>query len=143
MAYFDLPEHELRTYRPERREPGDFDTFWTWTLQEAQDHASAATFERVPVPLTSVEVLDVVFSGANGDPVRGWLILPRDREGPLPCVVEFIGYGGGRGLPHEWLLYASAGYAHFVMDTRGQGSGWRSGDTADAGSGESPTCPVS
>jgi cephalosporin-C deacetylase len=45
--------------------------------------------------------------------------------------VEFIGYGGGRGLPHEWLLWASAGYAHFVMDTRGQGSSWRSGDTPD------------
>ncbi|HTF10379.1 MAG TPA: acetylxylan esterase, partial [Asanoa sp.] len=36
-----------------------------------------------------------------------------------------------RGMPLDWLAYASAGYAHFVMDTRGQGSTWRTGDTPD------------
>ena len=36
-------------------------------------------------------------------------------------MVEYIGYGGGRGLPHERVLWAAAGYAHFVMDTRGPG----------------------
>ncbi|WP_443044499.1 acetylxylan esterase [Streptomyces sp. DHE17-7] len=30
--------------------------------------------------------------------------------------MEFVGYGGGRGLPHEHLLWASDG--PFVMDTR-------------------------
>ena len=50
---------------------------------------------------------------------------------PLPVVVEFIGYGGGRQFGFNWLLWASAGYAHFVMDTRGQGSTWSSGDTPD------------
>jgi cephalosporin-C deacetylase len=57
-------------------------------------------------------------------------------------VVEYIGYGGGRGLPLDWLLFSAAGYAHLVMDTRGQGSVWRRGDTADAepdgGNGQSP-----
>jgi len=55
----------------------------------------------------------------------------RSAGSPVPCLVEYIGYGGGRGLPHEWLLWSAAGYAHFVMDTRGQGSSWRSGDTPD------------
>jgi hypothetical protein len=32
------------------------------------------------------------------------------------------GYGGGRGFPHSWLGWPTAGYALFVMDTRGQGS---------------------
>lgn len=141
MAYFDLPEHELQTYRPTRNEPADFDAFWSLTLGEARAAAPQATFERVPGPLTTVEVCDVTFGGFAGQPVRGWLVLPRVRQEPLPRVVEFIGYGGGRGLPHEWLLYASAGYAHFVMDTRGQGSGWRSGDTPDAGSGGQPHLP--
>jgi cephalosporin-C deacetylase len=45
--------------------------------------------------------------------------------------VEYIGYGGGRGSPLDWLLWSSAGYVHFVMDTRGQGSSWRTGDTPD------------
>jgi cephalosporin-C deacetylase len=34
-------------------------------------------------------------------------------------------------LPQDWLLYPSAGYALLVMDTRGQGSVWRTGDTPD------------
>src|SRR6185369_283707 len=52
-------------------------------------------------------------------------------NGKLSCVVEFIGYGGGRQFGFDWLLWASAGYAHFVMDTRGQGSSWSAGDTPD------------
>jgi cephalosporin-C deacetylase len=76
-------------------------------------------------------VFDVGFVGFGGTAVAGWLLLPRDRPEPLPCIVEYIGYGGGRGLPHEWLDWSAFGYAHFVMDTRGQGSGWRSGVTRD------------
>jgi cephalosporin-C deacetylase len=46
-------------------------------------------------------------------------------------VVQYVGYGGGRGLVHEKTFWASAGYAHFVMDTRGQGSAGSVGETAD------------
>jgi cephalosporin-C deacetylase len=53
------------------------------------------------------------------------------RDAPLPFVLEFLGYGGGRQFGFDWLLWASAGYAHFVMDTRGQGSTWSAGDTPD------------
>ena len=68
--------------------------------------------------------------------------MPAVREQPLPVVVEYIGYGGGRGLPIDWLLYAAAGYAHFVMDTRGQGSAWSKGDTPDLESdGGNPQFP--
>ena len=78
-----------------------------------------------------VVVFDVTYKGFGGQPIKGWFILPKGTQTPLPCVVEYIGYGGGRGLPHEWLGWANAGYAHFVMDTRGQGSTWRTGDTSD------------
>jgi cephalosporin-C deacetylase len=56
-------------------------------------------------------------------------------------VVEYIGYGGGRGLPHERVLYAGAGYAHLFMDTRGQGSTWLPGDTPDPGATGAPAHP--
>ncbi len=51
----------------------------------------------------------------------------RALKGPLPAVVEYNGYGGGRGLPFERLGWASAGFAYLFMDTRGQGSMWGSG----------------
>ena len=48
-------------------------------------------------------------------------------------VVEYIGYNGGRGRPIDWLRWSSVGYPHLVVDSRGQGGGWRSGDTPDPG----------
>ncbi|MFD9543987.1 acetylxylan esterase [Streptomyces sp. NPDC060022] len=139
MALFDLPLDELRTYSSRSAEPADFDAFWSATLQEARTHDLDARFElRTDTGLTTVDVYDVTFAGFGGHPVRGWLVMPAGTTRPLPLVVEFIGYGGGRGLPHSYLLWASAGMAHFVMDTRGQGSGWAPGDTADpVGSGPS------
>ena len=128
---FDLPLDQLETYRPSRSEPGDFDAFWAATLAEARAHPLAATFAPLDAGLRLIDVEDVTFGGYGGQPIRGWFLRPSGANRPLPCVVEFIGYGGGRGHPHDWLLFAAAGYAHFVMDTRGQGSVWRRGDTAD------------
>ena len=128
---YDLPLDQLKTYLPARAEPADFDAFWDLTLAEARAFPLAARFSAVETGLKLVDVFDVTFNGFGGQPIKGWLILPRGTQGPLPCVVEYIGYGGGRGLPQEWLGWAVAGYAHFVMDTRGQGSTWRTGDTSD------------
>ncbi len=128
---FDLPLNELQTYLPPREEPPDFDAFWTDTLAAAQAFPLDATYTPVDAGLRLIEAYDVTFNGYGGQPIKGWLLLPAGQPGPLPCVVEYVGYGGGRGRPIDWLLYAAAGYAHFVMDTRGQGSAWRRGDTPD------------
>jgi cephalosporin-C deacetylase len=129
--FFDLPLDQLQTYLPPRQEPPDFDAFWQQTLAETRQFPLNAVFEPVNIGLRLVETFDVSFNGYGGQPIKGWLLLPRQRSGSLPCVIEYIGYGGGRGQPLEWLLWSNAGYAHLVMDTRGQGSTWRSGDTPD------------
>src|SRR6185369_5514528 len=121
--------------RPERTEPDDFDSFWADTLATSRALAWPATFEPAHPELRALEVFDVTFAGFGGQPIRAWLILPRHRDGRLPVVVEFIGYGGGRGFPTHWLAWPSAGYATFVMDTRGQGSAWLSGVTPDSDAG--------
>ncbi|MFS4096893.1 acetylxylan esterase [Streptomyces sp. AF1A] len=141
MALFDLPVDELRAYRSASTEPEDFDAFWAKTLQQAREHDLDARFEPVDTGLATVEVYDVTFAGFGGHPVKGWLRLPAGTTRPLPLVVEFIGYGGGRGLPHERLLYASTGRAHFVMDTRGQGSTWGGGGATADPVGAAPAYP--
>ncbi|MFE1903039.1 acetylxylan esterase [Streptomyces gardneri] len=140
MSQFDLPIDQLRTYRSASVEPDDFDAFWAKTLTETRAHPLDARFERVATGLATVETYDVTFAGFDGQPVKGWFALPAGTSEPLPVVVEFLGYGGGRGLPHTHLLWASAGFAHFVMDTRGQGSGWATGDTHDP-VGSAPAAP--
>lgn len=131
MAFFDLPLEQLQTYTPPRTEPADFDAFWQNTLAEARQHPLNAQFEPVDFGLTTVESFDVTFNGYGGQPVKGWLNLPKQRPSHLPAVVEYIGYGGGRGFPTDWLLWSAVGFAHLVMDTRGQGSAWQKGDTPD------------
>lgn len=131
MPFYDFSRTELEAYLPARDEPADFDAFWQTTLADVRQNPLAARFEPLECGLRTLDVLDVTYNGFGGQPIKGWLILPRQRTGPLPCLVEYIGYGGGRGFPFEWLLFASAGYAHLVMDTRGQGSSGRQGDTPD------------
>lgn len=142
MPFFDLPLDQLEQYQPPRKEPEDFDAFWKLTLDEAQQHPLNPVFEPVDYGLQTLYTYDVTFSGYRGQRIKGWLLLPRTRASGLPCVVQYIGYGGGRGFPLNWLLWPSAGYATLVMDTRGQGSVWQNGDTPDLpADGDNPSVP--
>ena len=131
MPQFDFPLSELRAYAPALAEPPDLDSFWAATLADARQHELAVSCTPIDSGLSVVDSFDVSFAGFGGSTIRAWLHVPATRSGRLPAIVEYIGYGGGRGLPHERVLYAAAGYAHLFMDTRGQGSTWLSGDTPD------------
>jgi len=141
VPQFDLPLSELRAYTPALAEPPDLDSFWAATLADARQHDLAVTCTPIDSGLSVVDSFDVSFAGFGGSRIRAWLHVPAARSGPLPAVVEYIGYGGGRGLPHERVLYAAAGYAHLFMDTRGQGSTWLAGDTPDPGVTGAPAHP--
>lgn len=141
MPYFDLPLPELRAYSPDLTAPPDLDTFWAATLADARRHELIVSCTPVDSGLSVIDSFDVSFAGFGGTTIRAWLHLPATRPDPLPAVVEYIGYGGGRGLPHERVLYAAAGYAHLFMDTRGQGSTWLPGDTPDPDATGAPAHP--
>ena len=133
MAHFDLPLDQLKTYVPEVEAPTDFDAFWSTRLEEASRHAIDVAVEPAGDLIRSADVLDVRFSGHGGDRVAAWLYLPHETADGAPVVVEYIGYNGGRGRPIDWLRWSSVGYPHLVVDSRGQGGVWRSGDTPDPG----------
>lgn len=133
MAQFDMPIDQLHEYRPEREEPSDFDAFWEETLTFSRGRGEAL-FTRLDTALRNLIVEDVTFPGFAGHPIKGWFVRPAGEI--RGTVVQFIGYSGGRGVPEQWTLLPSAGYAVFVMDSRGQGSGGNPGSTTDpVGSG--------
>ncbi|OCG74792.1 acetylxylan esterase [Microbacterium sediminis] len=138
MAQFDLPLDELRAYRATHEAPADFDDFWLTTLAAAREKGWETRVEPVDNGLAIVASSDVTFAGFAGDPIRAWWHRPADRE-PIGVVVEFLGYSGGRGLPHQQGTWPLAGYAHLLVDSRGQGYGQQwPGATADPhGSGGS------
>lgn len=137
MVLFDLPIEELRGYRPKLDEPGDFDDFWRATLAQAPAADVKARFTEHDALLRLVDVQDVRFTGFGGQRIAGWFIAPREMAGPAPCVVQYLGYGSGRGLPHEWLFWPVAGLPVLVVDTRGQGDG----ETPDPDGGANSQTP--
>ncbi|MCQ1987587.1 acetylxylan esterase [Arthrobacter sp. zg-Y844] len=142
--YYDLPADQLAAYRGSTSAPEDLDRFWADTLDEARQHPLAVGVTPYPSGLRTVEVYDVVFPGFGGEPIQAWLRLPARSvrgDGQLPGVVQFVGYGGGRGDARESLFWASAGFAHLQMDTRGQGAGWSTGATPDASGSAGPQVP--
>jgi cephalosporin-C deacetylase len=139
MALFDLPLAQLEEYTPEVAEPPDFDEFWSQTLSAAAGFEPLIAVEPVATGLSSVDTWDVTFAGFDGQPVRAWYSRPAGTAGAaLPAVVEYLGYGRGRGFPFERLMWPCAGYAHLLMDSRGQGSqGGSGGHTPDPVGSES------
>jgi len=138
MPFFDAPVEELRAYRSAVVAPDDLDAYWQEAIANAHARAGAAVFEPYRRAVyRNLDVSDVTFTGAGGDPVRGWFVCPQGLAGELPCRVTFIGYGGGRGHASDHTLFAAAGCAQLVVDTRGQGADWTAGATGDPGAGAS------
>jgi cephalosporin-C deacetylase len=136
MPLFDLSEpSELAEHRVTATEPDGLDAWWAARIAAARAVAEPVSLVRHDeLAYGPMPVWDVEFSGDGGDRIRGWYLRPAGSEGQqLPIVVRYIGYGGGRGLPHDHTLWAAAGYAVLVMDTRGQGAKWAIGATGDPG----------
>lgn len=119
MPTFDLPQAELENYDPAISEPSDFDDFWSQTLRQAGELHLDVEYELIDNRLVAIDTYDITFTGFGGTRVKGWLHVPAGAEGPLPAVVQYHGYSGGREMPLN-NVYAQAGYAHFELDSRGQ-----------------------
>lgn len=131
MPQTDLSLDQLYGLAPETIEPDDFDAFWRAGLDDASASPLDAEFVEIETPLREIRVFDVSFAGYGADRIRGWLLLPRSATSSLPCVVSYVGYGGGRGRAISWTAVPATGMAQFVMDTRGQGSHFQPGATPD------------
>ncbi|MDQ4491199.1 acetylxylan esterase [Sinomonas sp. ASV486] len=136
MPALDFPLETLRSYRGSATAPADLGDFWDATLADARKPPLDVVLEPVETGLALIDTFDVTFTGFGGARIRGWLHVPAGPRGdvqaqPLPAVVQYAGYSGGRGLPHQDTVWAQAGWAMLIMDTRGQGYGGISGDTPD------------
>ncbi len=123
MGSIDWPLEKLIDYKPDTTAQDDFEGFWRANKEQSEQVPLNAAFERVEGSLPMANVYDVSFDGADGVRVRGWYLTPRDVTEPLPAVVQFIGYSGGRDYPHALAPHVLNGFCAFIMDSRGQGGG--------------------
>ncbi|MCU1596705.1 MAG: Cephalosporin-C deacetylase [Glaciihabitans sp.] len=101
--------------------PDDYRSFWDAAIDEASCHPLDVRRAPLDAGLAIIDVFDVSFAGHDGRRVGAWLRMPRHREGELPVVVHANGYGAGRLDPIDDLTWSSAGYAHLIVGTFGQG----------------------
>lgn len=122
---------ELEKSQAQNTARDDFAQFWKSTLEQMLPPENRVSLTPHATPMKNVSTWDVTVAGYNNDPIRGWFLESISAAASTPCIVMYDGYGGGRGLPHEWLFWVAAGYRVLVMDTRGQGGGFRLSDTPD------------
>jgi cephalosporin-C deacetylase len=122
-----------------------------WLRLPRLPHQPAVTSEKALSGVGGMEAFSGVTSEKALSGVGGMEALSGDggsealsaatSEKALSGIVQFHGYGSGRGRALDDLLWASAGYAHLLMDTRGQGGGFAGGDTGDPVGADGPTRP--
>jgi cephalosporin-C deacetylase len=101
--------------------PDDYRSYWDAAIDEASRHPLDVRRAPIDAGLATIDVLDVSFAGHAGRRVGAWLRMPRHRDAALPLVVHANGYGAGRLDPLDDLTWSSAGYAHLIVSTYGQG----------------------
>ncbi len=150
MEFITEKEKSLQEYLPELTKEPDFDTFWTDTLTEAREHPLNFHCRPVSYPAKYLKLYDIDYEGMDGTMIHGWymepnftqeaadnsvpetfhssntpsdapLDMPSDKSGKFPCLVNFHGFSGDRGQPHDFFLWVMAGMAVLTVDCREQG----------------------
>lgn len=122
MGYLQDKIAQLEAYEPELTRRPDFDAFWEQTRRQALAVPLAAECSRVDYPMNAVEVYDISYCGFDETRIHGWLIVPRflNKE-KYPCMVQYHGFGGSRGVPSDHMAFALLGCAVLAIDCREQG----------------------
>jgi cephalosporin-C deacetylase len=121
----NLFEKDIESYYrisvPQTKRP-DFDSFWEEQLAKVKAHPLVVTGGQVDHPFPHVEVHDLTINGIDDTPIQSWYLLPgRKKEEKLPLIIEFHGYTGNRGYPHNFAHWLSLGCAVLSFDYRMQG----------------------
>ncbi|MUT67464.1 alpha/beta fold hydrolase [Paenibacillus sp. NEAU-GSW1] len=114
---------DLYSYNADIEPPVELDAFWQNTFKAASSRPLVGVKELTETPFSgAADVYHVTFEGYDDTPIKGWFMLPKfAAPGPLPCVVLFHGYTGGKGYPESYAEWLLMGMAVFAVDVRGQG----------------------
>ncbi len=128
MGFIDDTTEELFAYLPPQTKREDFDAFWADTLRQAK--AVPLQPERVPAgyPSPYVRVYDISYCGFDRTRIHGWFIVPSFAgKSSYPCLINYHGYTGNRGMPEDFMAWAMQGVAVLSVDCREQ-----SGETGNS-----------
>jgi cephalosporin-C deacetylase len=143
MHSFDSKIKDLYDYMPALTKQEDFDEFWQDTIQEAKQVPLKPEMEDYDYPSEHIKAYTFSYNGFDDTRIGGLYLLPTFlKKEKYPCLINYHGYTGGRGIPSDFMVWLNMGFAVISVDCRDQGgvtgnsavysSGWN-GDIACKG----------
>lgn len=121
MSRIDMSIKDLQQYQGTNPKPADFDEYWDKAIAEMKEVNPQIEMKKASFQAPNVECYDMYFTGVDGARIYAKHLRPKQRDGKIPAIVLFHGYGGNSGEWCDKLVYAMSGMAVFAMDVRGQG----------------------
>lgn len=113
-----MPRTPADQYVTKVRMPADIDPFWDEVLAEtAQIPLEPEVVYDSLRSTAQIDVYEVFFTSLDHVRIAGWYAVPRQREGPLPGLIQVPGYNMEPPVPKNW---AAKGYAAFSVAPRGK-----------------------
>ncbi|MGL6063990.1 MAG: alpha/beta fold hydrolase [Fusobacteriaceae bacterium] len=116
----DMPLEELKKYNGINLKPKDFDEYWIKALKDLEEIEEKYTLTPSSFITPNILCYDLKFNGINNENIYVKFLIPKQKEKPLPAIIEFHGYGGSSKDWSKKLSYAEAGYVVLSMDCRDQ-----------------------
>lgn len=127
-GYSDDVTKELFGYLPEQTKRADFDEFWEQTIKKAENVPLRPEKLLYDYPGNYVKVYSITYYGFDETKIHGWYIVPQfTGEKKHPCLINYHGFTGNRGMPSDFMVWAVQGIAVLSVDCREQ-----SGETGNS-----------
>ncbi len=96
-------EQDLEAFSTQVTCPGDFDDFWSGTLEMLSGISLKSVITAEPIRSNDyVDVFHVTFLSLGGLEISAWYSLPTKGDGPFPAIVNFPGYKSEPPVRRDW-----------------------------------------
>lgn len=121
MSYVDESYMELYNYNPQLTKNDDFESFWEITLKQTKNVPLNTELKIYDYPGQFIKVYSISFNGFDTTRIHGWYIVPQfGSQEKLPCLIQYHGFTGDRGMPADYMQWAMLGIAVMAIDCRDQ-----------------------
>lgn len=118
MSYIEKNIEILKTKIIPQTKKEDFDAFWKNEVEMLRKIPLEITRKELDLPYKSFTSYEITFNTHDDTIVSAYFSVPKNADGPLPCVAYFTGGGGKKAVvPH----IVSTGVCCLFMDVRSQG----------------------
>lgn len=115
----DFPLEELWKYKPSKTSENDFDDFWNETIEISRKEPLNVKLQEIDHYIKDINTYKLHYDGFGGARIGGFYLTPK-KDGEVPVIVWFPGYGDNKNEVSFYLSWVLLGFAVVAIDIRGQ-----------------------